>query len=843
MIPILLRASLRYAQRQPWQLLLAALGITLGVAVVTAIDLTRHSASQAFDDATESVVGRTTHQILAGPSGLDEALYSQLRRSALIRDLAPVIEAELPLLEEGGSLRVMGIDPVVEAPLRGYWSGIGDDSVDLSALITRPNTAMLSPPAAARLGVEVGDRIALRAAGRAAELEVLELLDAEGVPALAGSELAIVDIATAQELLDMAGRLSRIDLILPSDAALEPVRALLPEAVTLLPAASRTEALANMTRAFHTNLMALSLLALLVGMFLIYNSQTFMVIQRREQFGLLRALGLQRRQIAGMVVLEAALLGAVGALLGLLLGLLLARGLVGMVTQTINDLYYSLSIGALALPPEALLKGVVLGVGGSVLAALIPALEAGRVEPRAAMSRIELERRSGAHSGRLLWFGIALLATGALVLIPGRDIVTGLLGLFLVVIGFALMSPALTVLLSQLLQRIGWLRRRLPARLALRGVNASLSRTGVAVAALMLAVSHTIGIGLMVGSFRVSVEDWLENLLRADYYLALPASEVQGAPPPISQAQLAGVVELPGVAQLSHVRHLRLHHSGGIDTVAAYQLNDDARAGFQILNGPPPPLIWPRFEGEDGVLVSEPYAFHREVTVGDSVTLPTDSGPRPFEILAIYRDYASEQGTLAMSRATYDRHWQDAGVNGVGIYTDLDFDLERFRAELPRLLGSEAIEVIANRAIVEESLRIFDRTFTITEVLRLLAAVIAFIGVFSALMAIQLERTRELGVLKAIGFTPAQIRGIVVGESAVIGGAAGLFAIPVGVVMASLLIEVINRRSFGWGMALELDAAVILSALLMALLAALLAALYPAARMANRQPAEILRQE
>jgi putative ABC transport system permease protein len=847
MIAVLARVSYRSLLRHPWQVLLAALGVALGVAVVTAVDLTKASARQSLADATASIVGRTTHQIVGGPRGLDEALYAKLRRSGVVREIAPVIEASTRLLDhQRQSLRLLGVDPIAEAPFRGYWARIQGGSIDASRLITQPGTALVSRAMLDRLGVPLGGKLRIAHAGQAAVLEIIGVLDPHGQhPALAGTELAVVDIATAQEALGMIGRLSRIDAILESPRQAAQLRHLLGVNAELIPSAAQTEAVAEMTAAFHANLTALSLLALLVGLFLIYNSQTFLVVQRRGQFGILRALGLRRRQLALLIGMEAVALGLVGALAGLVMGVVLAQGLVGLVGQTINDLYYTLSLGAVTVDFSSLGKGVLLGVGGSACAAAFPAREAMQVAPRAAMSRADLEKRV---SGSVRWAfqgGLVSLGLGAgLLLLPSKAIEVGLTSLFLIVMSFALMSPALTVALVGALLRMGIVRKSIALRLAVRGVTASLSRTGVAVAALMLAVSHVIGVGLMVGSFRSSVVDWLTMALQAEYYISVPGDRGSEAGTGLSKAMLPAIAAIEGVNGLSHVRYTSVVSARGIDAVTVYQLNERARKGFRFRENPQPATLWQRFEQEQAVLVSESYAFHRAVEPGDVVSLRTDSGYRDFLVAAIYQNYASDRGTIAMSRTTYDRYWNDPALSGIGVYAGPRFDPDKLRHLLPKIMGSEArAEVVSNHRILEESLWVFDRTFTITKVLQWLAGIIAFVGVFSALLAVQLERARELGILKAIGVTPRQIYGVVVGETALIGGAAGLLAVPVGILLGVLLVAVINRRAFGWTMALELDLGVVCAGFLTALAAALIAGIYPAARMAGAQPAQVLRQE
>jgi putative ABC transport system permease protein len=503
-------------------------------------------------------------------------------------------------------------------------------------------------------------------------------------------------------------------------------------------------------------------------------------------------------------------------------------------------------VGEVSLTVPSLVKGAGLGLGGSLVAGMVPAREAGGVEPRAALSRADLEMRAGAGARTALLGGVLLAGAGTLVLaVPIRSLVAGFTGLFLVVVGLALTTPALMRGLALGLGGTVVVGRFLPARLAVQGVAAALSRTGVAAAALMLAVATTVGVGVMVASFRASVDDWLGRFLRADYYLSLPASSGTEAGAAMDLELARGVSALPGVRHVSHVRHVTLTTSSGLQQLAVFQLNPEARDGFQFIKQIDNEDIWRSFEEGDVVLVTESYAYLHQVETGDAVSLRTDRGPRPFTIIGVYRDYGSDRGLVALSRDTYGRHWpRDGAVNGIGVYAGPAIDEDRLRMQVAELAGPDRqVELVANRAIREASLAVFDRTFTITEVLRLLAGIIAFIGVFSALLAIQLERTRELGVLKAVGVTPGQLRGIVLGETALVGAVAGLYAVPVGTILALLLIEVINRRSFGWGMGLTLDGGVFLSGIVMAVSAALLAGIFPAARMARIQPAEALRSE
>lgn len=834
----MLRASLRYLFRHPWQLVLSLLGVALGVAVVVAVDLANQSAGQAFAVSAESLTGRTTHQVLGGPRGIPESWYVELRSRHGVRQAAPVIEGEArPVDQPGRSLRVLGVDPLAEGPFRESVGGLAGEQ-PLSRLMSRPDQLALLDTDLEQLGLDVGDTLRLELAGRehaltvAASLRPERELDARGL-----RDVVVMDIGAAQELLGRAGRLDRVDLILDGAAEVERVRGLLPADAQLLEAEARNAALQQMTRAFQLNLTAFSLLALMVGAFLIYNTMTFSVVQRRQLLGLLRAVGVTRGQIFGLVIIEALLIGAVGTLAGLALGVAISHVLLDLVGRTINDLYFMLSISELALSPWSLAKGVLLGMGMTLVAALSPALEATGTPPRAALSRADLESGVRARLPRLAGIGLLLLVAGVLLLVLWGELIAAFAGLFLIILGWALLVPMLMRGLvrgaTPLLGRVAGL----PGRMAARGVEAGLSRTSIAAAVLMVAVSAVVGVGTMVDSFRYTFAHWLDATLQADVYVTVPGN---GELLPEAVETLTGA---PGVAYWSSARYGRVGSGDQRHRLRVFHLPDGAEGAFRFQAGDPE-AAWSAFRGEDVVFVTEPFAYHQQFAVGDSLPLATPRGERRFRVAAVVYDYSTSEGAVMMSRETYDRLWDDPVVNSVGLYappgTDADVLIEQLRE---RTGGMQPLRFRSNQDLRRLSLQVFDQTFTITQVLRLLAMLVAVVGVLSALMALALERAREYAMLRATGFTPGQIRGLIVGQNMLVGGIAGLLALPLGLVLSAALILVINQRSFGWTMQVRLSAEVLLQAGVLAMLAAVLAGLYPAWRMSRTPPALALREE
>jgi putative ABC transport system permease protein len=849
MTPLVLRTSLRYLLRHPWQLALSILGIALGVAVVVAIDLANGSARRAFTLSTETVTGRATHQVVGSSNGLDEGLYTRLRDDNL-RAKAPIVEGYLTIggnAGDGGGrpLRLLGIDPFAEAPFRAFTGG-GNATMTpgFEALLTEPGSIIVSQQTAASFGVDAGGTLAARVGGKEVALTVVGLIDpADDASRRALDGLAIADIATAQETLGTVGRLSRIDLILGDEAAVERLDAVLPPDAEIVTPAARSATITQLTSAFETNLLALSLLALVVGMFLIYNTITFSVVQRRALLGTLRCLGVTRRQIFALIMLEAAGVGVVGALVGIALGIVLGRGLVGLVTQTINDLYFAVSVREVYIAPATLLKGALLGVGATVLAAAVPAREATLAPPRAVLRRSAIEDTIRLAVPRLLLGGVMLFVVGgALLLLPTRSLVVSFVALFCFVVGASLATPAITVGLMRALRPALGRGFGLLGRMAARDVTAALSRTSVAIAALMVAVSVTVGVGVMVSSFRETVVAWLDSTLEADIYVSPPGLAVNRVDATLDGRAVAAIKALPTVAATSGYRGVTTGSQFGQIQLLGLDLASTGERAYQFVGGGAA-QSWAAWRA-GGAIISEPFAYRHDVRKGATITLKTPVGERTIVVVGVVYDYASEQGGVVVPMSLFREWYGDLPLSSLAAYVVPGADVDETVQVLQQTVSPiQELDVRSNVGLRTATLEIFDRTFAITGVLQLLATIIAFVGILSALMALQLERTRELGVMRANGLTPRQLWGIVLGQTGLIGITAGLLSLPVGVMVATVLVYIINRRSFGWTLRFVIPPSILLQAVVLALLAALLAGLYPAFRMGRTPPAVALREE
>ncbi|MFW5909812.1 MAG: ABC transporter permease, partial [Thiohalospira sp.] len=438
--------------------------------------------------------------------------------------------------------------------------------------------------------------------------------------------------------------------------------------------------------------------------------------------------------------------------------------------------------------------------------------------------------------------GVAVWAVAAGVIAASRGLLAGYAALFLVLVGFALVTPWLMARALPALGR-GMSRLGVVPRLAAGGVATSLTRTAPAVVALAVAVSATVGVGTMVDSFRGSLQSWLGEALQADVYVTSAARRADGTGADLPPAAVERVSALDGVARATTSRAANLELAGREVELFAVEAGATGLDGFPLTAGDPE-AVEPAWRAGEGVLVSEPLARRHGLAPGDTLAVPTPAGEAKWTVLGVFRDYGSEQGVIAVDRARYRERFDDPGVGAVGLHLAEGVDPEGVVAAAREAVADwPALEVTSNRAVREASLAVFDRTFAITHVLRLLAVGVAFMGILSALLAWQLERGRELGLLRAVGLDPGQARRLVATETGLLGLAAGLLALPLGIALAGVLVHVINRRAFGWTMELNLPPDVLVEGVVLAVVAALLAGIVPARRAARLAPARLVREE
>jgi putative ABC transport system permease protein len=793
----------------------------------------------------DAVAGKTTHQIVGTSEGIDNSYYTWLRVEKGIRNIAPIIESFVSLPGTNKKIfRLLGVDFFAERPFRNYLSqtGISIDG-ELKDFLTKPNSIIISEEGLKELDKSVNDSIKVIINGKEKYLYIIGFITTDDQNKSTLENLFITDIASAQELTEKKNKIDYIDLIITSEEEEEKIKSLLPDGFELQKSGSRSETAEQMLEAFNINLTSLSLLALIVGLFLIYSTMTFSVVQRKVLIGTLRSIGVTSQQISGIILREAFIVGTIGTLLGFVLGYLISKYLIVFISQTINDLYYVVNVREIYVSPLIIIKGIGLGIIATVLSALKPAKEASMVHPRSAMIRSEQETTLLKKVPIMSVVGVISMIAGALILlIPSKNIWLSYLGILPIIVGFALLTPLVIILVEKIFSPLYKSLFGISGKIASRSIIQNISRTYIAIAALALAVAATVGVGTMISSFRGTVISWLEARLDADIFITAPSLVSRRNDAVLSEEILLKIKSQDGVKDLNFYREIELYQGDERYRLIASGLSPQSYSGFQFKEGNPE-TVWKDFEN-GALLISEPFAYKKELDIGSSLQLKTDAGMRDFKIAGIYYDYASDQGLVTIHYSHFQKYWNTRGYSGISVFVDEGFSITKVKNEIQSLeTGGQQLLVRTYKFLRDSSVEIFDRTFIIANVLQILSVIVAFVGILSSLMSLQLERKRELGILRANGFLPAQLFKIVNLQTVLMGLTAGLLALPLGNVLAAILVYIINKRSFGWTMQFDLLPSIMIEALIVSLLAAFLAGVYPGYKMSKTSPINALREE
>jgi putative ABC transport system permease protein len=774
---------------------LSVVAIALGVALGYAVQLINAAAVNELVQGVQTLSGDADLEVRGPRSGFAEALYPLLARRPGVAIASPVVEVDARIAGRDDVLRVVGLDLFRAAAIQPALVPPVDDA--LTAL--SPDVLFPSPAAAGALDLAAGATIALQVGLAAVTLDVGAVL--------AGGErrrFAVMDIAGAQRAFDRLGRLTRIDLKLAPGVDAEAFRAALqptlPPGLAVARPATTASAGASLSRAYRVNLDVLSLVALFTGGLLVFSTQALSVVRRRPQFALLRVLGMTRRRLAALIVAEGALVGLAGAALGIAAGYALAGLALRVVGPDLGSGYFRGVVPAVAVEPGALAAFFALGVAAAVLGSLVPAIEAVRAAPAQALRSGDDERafaRLAPAGPGVACLGASLVATA---LPPVADLpLFGYAAIALLLVGTLALMPRLAALALARLPR----PQAAPPQLAFAQLAGSPGQVSVSLAAIVASVSLMVSMAIMVGSFRHSVDGWLDRILPADlYFRAAPGGDTGFLAPDFQDA----VARLPGVRRAEFLRdtQLLLDPARPRVTLQARRIDpgDPGRTLPLVASAAPATPDDPAAPAAVPVWVSEAAADLYGFAPGATIALPLAGVAVRARVAGVWRDYARQGGTIAIARERYVELTGDRTATNAALWLAPGAAPESVRAALAALPGGERLEIGSADEIRAASLSIFDRTFAVTYALELAAVAIGLVALSSSFGALVLARRREFGVLRHLGMTRRQIGAMLATEGATV-TALGLAAgIALGFGISLVLIHVVNRQSFHWGMEL-----------------------------------------
>jgi putative ABC transport system permease protein len=541
------------------------------------------------------------------------------------------------------------------------------------------------------------------------------------------------------------------------------------------------------------NLNVLALVALFTGGFLVFSTQALEAARRRTEHAVLRVLGLTRRRLLAMVLAEGAALGLAGATMGIALAYALAWAALTFVGGDLGAGQFRGVRPELQVAPVATVLFFVIGVGVALVGSLLPAIDAANSAPAPALKAGDQERTF--VKAQRAWPGLALVALGAALAFGppvGGIPLLGYLAIACLLIGAVLLMPRIATIVFARLEG----RRHAATQLALAQLRGAPGQAAVSLAAIVASFSLMIAMAIMVASFRQSVADWLHDVLPADLYFRTPLGAESASLSPEDEARVAA---LPGVARIEATRNFRVTLDPRRPQVVVLARPGDPAAHLPMVKEVPDatgdrPRAW----------VSEAVADLYGLAPGGTVVLPLAGGPVAFRVAGVWRDYARQHGALVIEREAYVRATGDRGVNDVALWLAPGASVVDVKAAIRALPGGDLFTIADPGEIRAISLRMFDRSFAVTYALEAVAVLVGLFGLSSSLGAIVLARRREFGMLRHVGMTRRQIVAMLCAEGTLLAALGAVAGLVLGWIISLVLIHVVNRQSFHWGMDMHL---------------------------------------
>jgi putative ABC transport system permease protein len=776
--------------------LLAVVAIAFGIALGYAVEVINRAAVDELSAGLAALSGDADLSVRGPRTGFDETLYAQLAAVDGVAVASPIVETDAVVQpraatatanDRAARLTIIGVDIFRAARINPALVAVTRDRLDA----LRSDTLFPSAAAAAWLGVQDGDALTVGTPGPS---RVLRIAGRAGVGD--SSRYAVMDIAAVQDVFAWRGRLTRIDVRAAPGTDVDALRirmqALLPPGIVVSRPEASMAAATRLSRAYRVNLNVLALVALFTGSMLVFATQTLSIARRRPHFALLRTLGLARRRLVGWVLAESALLGIIGAVAGIALGHAFASIALERIGSDLGAGFFRGSTRTPVLQTLPMLAFAALGIAAAMLGSVLPVRDAARLAPAAALraNDPDLEIPRAAWPAWLL-----MAAGGAATLLPAVDGLPlfGYGAIALIVIGGILAMPQL----ARAVLRIAARPASVPAQLAVAYMRASPGRVAATLAAMVASVSLMAAMAIMVTSFRQSLDDWLTLMLPADLYVRASSDAVRFTPEDRDAwSRLSGVER----AEFMHATSVFIDASAPAIALLARDIDAGGAAQRLALVGDAhrpaagaPPPAW----------ISEPVADAYALAPGDRLTLPLGGRAATFTVAGIWRDYVRQQGTVVIERSRYVALTGDDTINEAALWLGGNASAAAVRDAIIGQAGSARVVTATPGELRGLSLAAFDRTFAVTYALEAAAVLIGVVGLSAALVAQTLARSREFGVLRHVGMTRGQLVSMLGIEGATLASIGVGWGLVLGFAISLILVNVVNRQSFHWGMSLH----------------------------------------
>ncbi|MBI3557140.1 MAG: ABC transporter permease [Deltaproteobacteria bacterium] len=845
---ILLRyVSLRHLRLKPIRVALAILGICCGTALYVALSMINSATSVFFHESVAAVSGNATLLVSAGPAGFPEKLGALVEKVEGVTSATPIIEARSWLLSSDESILVLGVDLLANPVARGNKSSAKPIVQDALSFMNHADSIIVTRSFADAHRLKLGERLRTSTANGVARLVVRGVLENTDLAQAYGGNVAIMDIDAARIAFGKTAKTDRLDVVTAKAADVDQVAARIRAAVgagyTVQRPALLSEQMNRTVESFQFLTHLLTMLALIVGVLMISSCVAISVAERSREIGSLRAMGTTRGTIIQLFVFEALFMGSLGSVLGIALG----RGMAGLMVKAVTTALaetsaHHIETAQLRLTGSMCLTAVAIGALTSLVAAIWPALKAARIPPVEAMKAMDSgsEKTTRRLETFQVWGGLGLLAlfaVGASLVNTHTPVVFQALIQVFAIFGVALLGPVLVLVALRIFSAATPATAGMVPRLATENALKNPARTRSQATILLIGLTLVVVISCVSQSFKQTLLNYYSKTLHADLLISATGRFHDAETQLLSPALGAKIRAVTGVKDICEVREVSFEYDGGTVTIKSYgePAASDSEAMFVLRDRDAHEASTELFHASDAVvLISENFAARTRKRSGDSIELRTPSGLRAFRIIGVVAEYTDPQGTLVISRASYLKFFHSDLVGGYAVQVRPGFAPADVRRALDHALSKQyKLQILSNAEIRSQVGTVIDSSFAYTKAAELMALLVAMLGLMDTIFISVFSRTRELGLMRAIGMNRSSIGRMILLEAAQQGLVAGIIAVGLGSFISVIWIRSILTHSLGWAIAFHFPWPVMVSTLALGVGVTVLAAWYPARRAAN----------
>lgn len=803
------KALLGHYRRYPLQIILVWLGLTLGVSLLVGVTAINQHARQSYEHGEKLFSNPLPYRIRSKhiANKIPQGFYIQLRRDGFSQ-CAPFENHRLTT-KNGTDISLIGLDPVAMLPIS---SGIPLSEFSTLSLMNPPYPILVSVDLARLQGWQTGDFIVLDDESKLGPIQI----DQQD---LINGTRVIADLS----LVRMLKKSSGLSVIACGDMPPEKLKRLkdnLPNGLTLV-RSSRTE-LESLTRAFHLNLNAMGMLAFLVGLFIFYQAMSLSLIQRQPLVGLLRQAGVSGWQLTQALVIE--LLGMVllSWICGNGLGLLLANQLIPAVSASLGDLYDA-NVGlSISWNWQWSSYSLAMALIGAFAACAWPLVRLLKSQPIRLSARLSLLRFAGTEFRLQALVACALTVAAIAVYQVPQTQLSGFAIIALMLLSVALFTPYLIwTLFNSFSYSLAWVK----ARWFFADAAASMSYRGVATMAFMIAMAANIGIETMVGSFRDTTEKWLNQRLAADIYV-YPTNSSASRMSSWLKAQ-------PEVNDVWWRWEKDFATDKGALQVVSTGISDGELDSLTVKLAVP--NYWYDLHHSKSLMISESMALKLGIKPGDFIDLSEPLGQK-WQVVGVYYDYGNPYHQVLLSHQNWLFAFASTGNVALGVVLHEGVNDQGLKKRLESVFRLGPERIFDNNHIHTQAMRVFDRTFAIADTLGRITLLIAVCGIFFATLAGEVSRQRHVSLLRCLGVSGKEL--VVIGslQLCVFGAIALVIAMPLGLALARLVVDIVIKQSFGWTIQLQLIPGEYLKTAAWAMVTLMCAGAIPVIRLVRRPP-------